>query len=120
MTGQKRVLVVDDDQSIRETVEMALADEGYHVQTAPDGAAALALVGQWQPDIILLDMKMPIMDGWAFAAAYRRQPEPRASIIVLTAAQDAARWGSEVQAADVLAKPFDLDDLFTAVGEHTT
>lgn len=118
MNVRKRVLVVDDDDSIRETVELALEDEGYYVQTAPNGKAALELMQGWQPDVILLDMKMPVMDGWAFAAAYRRRSEPRASIVVLTAAQDAARWGAEVQADGVLAKPFELEDLYVTVSEY--
>src|SRR5947209_4880532 len=88
----KRILIADDDESIRETVEMGLSDEGYEVRTARDGRTALSLAREWRPDVILLDMKMPVMDGWAFAAAYRHTPEPRASIIVVTAAQDAARW----------------------------
>lgn len=114
----KRVLVTDDDESIRETIEMGLVDEGYEVQTASDGVAALSVAREWHPDIILLDMKMPVMDGWAFAAAYRDIPEPRASIIVVTAAQDAARWAEEIEADGVLAKPFDLDHLFAVVDQH--
>jgi two-component system, chemotaxis family, chemotaxis protein CheY len=114
----KRILVVDDDESIREMVEMGLSDEGYEVRTAGDGAAALSVAERWQADVILLDMKMPVMDGWAFAAAYRHSPKPLASVVVLTAAQNAERWAEEIGADAVLAKPFDLEHLFTVVGQY--
>jgi two-component system, chemotaxis family, chemotaxis protein CheY len=111
----KRILVVDDDDSIRDMVEMGLSDEGYEVRTASDGATALSVTEKWQADVILLDMKMPIMDGWTFAAAYRHSPKPQARVIVLTAAQNAERWAEEIGADAVLAKPFDLEHLFAVV-----
>jgi len=80
MSSAGRVLVVDDDEAIRESIEVALTDEGYEVRCAADGAAALALIEEWNPGVILLDMKMPGSDGWTFAAAYRRHPEPRPPI----------------------------------------
>jgi two-component system chemotaxis response regulator CheY len=69
------------------------------------------------PDVILLDMRMPVMDGWAFAAAYRERPEPRAPIVVLTAARDAAQYAGEIQAAAFLAKPFELRSLRRVIAE---
>src|ERR1051325_2110538 len=60
--AQPRILVVDDDTSIRSFVEMALDGEGYAVSTAMNGAQALTVSGQVQPDLILLDMRMPIME----------------------------------------------------------
>ena len=58
------ILVVDDDASIRELIGMALVDEGYEVQAAPHGAAALEVISHSRPSVILLDMRMPVMDGW--------------------------------------------------------
>jgi two-component system chemotaxis response regulator CheY len=116
---ERPILVVDDDELILNTVESTLADEGYHVVTAPDGAAALDAIERQEPALILLDMKMPIMDGWAFASAYRRQPEPHAPIVVMTAAADAARRAADVGAEAYLAKPFDLADLLNVVGRMT-
>lgn len=118
MNTSRRVLVADDDKSIRETVALVLADEGYEVRTAPDGAIALSLLDQWPPDVILLDMKMPVMDGWAFADAYRRRSAPQAPVVVLTAAADADQWARQIGADGVLPKPFDLDALILAVEEH--
>ena len=116
----RRVLVVDDDASIREFLDLALQDEGYEVVHAVHGAAALELVEQRQPDVILLDMRMPVMDGWAFARAYRQKPGPHAPIIVLTAARDAAESAAQIQADDFLAKPFDLGELLERVGHHAS
>ena len=63
MAGPKRVMVVDDDDFVRFFVEEALTDRGYEVIEARNGAVALSLLGSVQPDLILLDMRMPVMDG---------------------------------------------------------
>jgi len=110
-----RVLVIDDDPSIRQVIAYALGDLGYHVAEASDGRAALDLIGREHPDLILLDMKMPGMDGWDFVQRYRARYGEGAPIIVLTAAQDAARRGADVNAAGYVAKPFDLDVLVERV-----
>jgi CheY-like chemotaxis protein len=111
MTGPPRLLVVDDDATIREMLEMMLDSEGYEVVTAQHGAAAFALLDQVKPHVILLDMKMPVLDGWAFLEQYRRRPGPRVPVVVLTAAQDDSRRASEVGADAYVAKPFVIDDL---------
>ncbi len=118
--AQARILVVDDDTSIRSFVEMALDGEGYAVSTANNGAQALAVTGQVQPDLILLDMRMPIMDGWTFARRYRDQAGPHAPIVVITAATDAGERAAEIQADGYLGKPFDLDELLGLVSRYTT
>src|ERR671933_1253799 len=111
MSAPTRVLVVDEDSTIRDVIALALSDAGYEVIEANDGAAALALVRQRPPDVILLDMRMPIMDGWEFAQAYRHLPGPHAPVIVVTAASDPAERAAEIKADGYLAKPFQLDDL---------
>ena len=110
-----RVLVIDDDPSIRQVVAFVLADEGHEVAEAGDGEAALAAIERGHPDVIVLDMKMPGLDGWAFVERYRARYGRRAPIVVLTAAQDAARRAAEVGAEAHLAKPFDLDELVEVV-----
>lgn len=111
------VLVVDDDAAILRTVTDILTDEGYEVLTAANGAEALALLAQTAPGVILLDMRMPVMDGWQFARALdaRQRAIP---LIVMTAAQDARQWGREVGAVAHLAKPFDLDALLAEVARQ--
>lgn len=114
-SARATILVVDDDDAIRTLVSELLADEGYEVLGAPDGKQALEILDRRSPDLILLDMRMPVMDGWAFSAAYRERTALRAPIIVITAATDARRTAREVEAAGYLGKPFDLDDLLAVV-----
>lgn len=116
--SQATILVVDDDEAIRTVVSLVLADEGYRVLTAEHGRAALERLATVKPDLILLDMRMPIMDGWELARAYRDAPEPHASIVVLTAAHDAASRAAQINANGYLAKPFALDDLLAVVTRH--
>jgi DNA-binding response OmpR family regulator len=118
MATARPVLVVDDDESIREFVSVALSDEGYDVVTAADGAAAMDTIGRVVPSVILLDMRMPIMDGWEFSRAYRATAMPHAPIIVVTAARDAAERAAQIDADDYLAKPFDLEVLLAMVGRY--
>jgi len=112
------ILVVEDDEAIRRVVALALADEGYGVTVAPDGRAALERLRYHRPRLILLDMRMPEMDGWEFARRYRARPGPYAPIICVTAAVDAAAWGAQIGAAASLGKPFDLDDLLAIVDRY--
>jgi two-component system, chemotaxis family, chemotaxis protein CheY len=118
MTIASQILIVDDDQEIREMVEYALTDEGYAVISAQHGAAALEVLEHNRPSLILLDMRMPVMDGWTFARAYRERPAPHVPIVVMTAAIDAAQWSREVAAAAFIAKPFELCRLFDTVRRH--
>jgi two-component system chemotaxis response regulator CheY len=115
MSATRPILVVDDDPGIREFVDLALSDEGYQVVTATDGAAALEVLAQHFPAIILLDMRMPIMDGWEFARMYRERPGPHAPIVVVTAAREATDRAAQIAADGVLPKPFRLAELLEVV-----
>jgi CheY-like chemotaxis protein len=114
----KAVLVVEDDADLRELVEAVLEDAGYRVMTARDGQVALEQVALELPAVILLDMKMPRMNGWEFAQAFRARYKRRAPIVVLTAAADAGQRAAEVQAEGYLGKPFELDDLLSTVERY--
>jgi DNA-binding response OmpR family regulator len=115
MKRGKRVLIVDDDESIRDFLAMALTDDGYDVATADEGQRALDVARRWDPALILLDMRMGGLDGWGFARAYRRSSRRRAPILVVTAARDAAVYAAQIQADAFLAKPFELRDLLGLV-----
>ncbi len=120
MSRPTRVLVVDDDPDIRTMLELTLVAEGLEVMTAPHGAAALELLAQRKgtpPDAIVLDMRMPVMDGWTFAARYRQLPPPHVPIVVLTAAVDAARSAAQIGAQASVAKPFTIDDLLDVLAQ---
>jgi CheY-like chemotaxis protein len=113
----KPILVVDDDPAILATVADALVLEGLPVRTATNGAEALALIDtDDRPSLVLLDMRMPVLDGWGFMRAVRERGL-NLSVVVMTAATDARRWGREIGAHGVLAKPFELDDLLSAVSQ---
>ena len=114
-----RILIVDDDESIRDFISAALEDEGYEIVTALHGAAALEIIAHSPPSLILLDLRMPVMDGWTFARVYRERPRPHIPIVVLTAAQDAAENAQQADADGYLAKPFGLIELLTLVSHYT-
>jgi two-component system, chemotaxis family, chemotaxis protein CheY len=117
-----RILVIDDDATVRAYVDMALEEIGHEVLAAEHGAAALTLLDAQaaMPDVILLDMRMPKMDGWEFARLYQARPGPKVPIVVMTAAQDAAGRAAQIHADSYLAKPFDLDDLYDCVARHVS
>ena len=116
MSRPRTILVADDDPSIREVIALTLEEEGYRVLTARNGAEALDLVTRERPDLVLLDMRMPVLDGWGFAAALQARAIAL-DICVMTAAQNAHTWAKEVHACAYLAKPFELPDLLHIV-EH--
>lgn len=118
MSREPHVLVIDDDQSIRELILLALQDEGYRVSTASDGVSALNLLQSTRPDVILLDMSMPVMSGVEFARVYRETDGPHAPIIALTAGRSPSMSATQISAAGYLAKPFDIDELVSLVQQY--
>ena len=118
MSRAEHILFIDDDESIREFVSMALTDEGYQVVTAPNGAAALELLKQDHPTLILLDMRMPVMDGRAFLKAYQAMQGPHAPIIALTASRSGPDTLVPPEVSSFLAKPFDLNELLDLIGQY--
>lgn len=113
-THEVRVLVVDDEPGIRATVAEMLSVEGYTVDEAANGADALAAVERHPPDLVLLDLRMPVLDGWGFVAALRKRGM-QVPIVIMTAAHDLQRWADTIAASGTLAKPFGYDDLMAAV-----
>ena len=112
----RRVLVVDDDEAIRDLLDDVLELEGYESRTAEDGAAALQLAAEWTPDLIVLDLMMPKMDGWQFREAQRELPHLRdVPVLVVSASQRARDAYRELGASAVVAKPFDLEELISTI-----
>ena len=109
-----RVLVVDDDPVIAATVAEVLAAEGYPTATAHDGLEALRQCERDRPELVLLDMHMPVLDGWGFARAVQ-QRRRAIKIIAMSATTDPARCAEEIHADGYLAKPFALDLLLAEV-----
>lgn len=117
--AQRPILIVDDDEVILQSIQAILTEENYTVLVASNGQEALELARRATPALILLDMKMPVMDGWAFAEAYRNETYPHAPIVVMTAARDTKARAAEIGADGYLAKPFDLEDLLTIARRYT-
>jgi len=114
----RRVLVVEDEDTIGLVVADALADEGYEIRRARNGREALEILRSWLPHLILLDLMMPVMDGWAFRTEQRRLDGPagQVPVIVLSAAREARIRAHELGAVEALSKPFELDQVVAAVG----
>jgi CheY-like chemotaxis protein len=112
------IVVVDDTDGIRDLVTDTLTDAGYAVVCAANGADALDVIAGTDPALILLDLNMPVMDGWQFARALAAR-SLRIPVIVMTAAGDVARHAQELGAVGWLRKPFDLTELLRVVAERT-
>jgi len=107
-------MVVDDDPDLRELLFTALADEGFEVVPAANGEEALGLLRTFRPDVIVLDLMMPVMDGWQFANELKARDED-IPIVLLSAARDLKNHARELNAADVIEKPFDLSELIPKI-----
>jgi DNA-binding response OmpR family regulator len=113
------VLVVDDDPAIRGLVADALRSEGYTVDLAAHGREALEAMRARKPATIVLDLMMPVMDGFSFIeACHKEQLCTGVPIVVISAVQDALKRIEEVEVHACIAKPFDLDDLVRLVGRY--
>jgi CheY-like chemotaxis protein len=111
-----RVLVVDDDPGIRRLVADFLRLLGYVVHLAANGREALEHLQHMRPDLILLDLVMPVMDGRAFGVALRGDERTvDLPIVLMSGAAEAAQVGGEIRAQGLLRKPFDLADLASVV-----
>jgi CheY-like chemotaxis protein len=115
MAAPCAVLLVEDDDPIREVFAEMLSLEGFAVRTAANGREALAVLHQWRPDVILLDLDMPEMDGRAFRAEQRRLPQLAAIPVVVLSAVTHAASVAELQVAEVLRKPCNIEALVTAI-----
>jgi CheY-like chemotaxis protein len=114
--GSGRVLVVDDDALIRDTLATALGDEGYAVRVASNGRAAMLTLATWVPNVIVLDLMMPVMDGPSFRAAQRARPATaHIPVIILSAAHEVHGRAASLDPAAVFAKPFELGALLDVI-----
>lgn len=116
---RKSVLIVDDDPDIREILEEVFQDQGFLVLTASNGEVAFRALRTAQPDVIVLDIHMPVMDGVAFAHAYQACPGPHAPIVVFSTAANTQRV-RDIHPASTLTKPCDLDVLIATVERQLT
>jgi CheY-like chemotaxis protein len=112
------VLVVDDDTDLRHLTSALLSVNGYGVVEASHGREAMQRLALDTPDVIVLDLNMPVMDGWQFCAEQRRLRDARLAavpVVLLTAAESAATHAASLNAAGLVTKPFAPDHLLGAV-----
>lgn len=112
------VLVVDDDPDMLEVMSAILDAEGYAYVTAANGVAALDAIDREPPAVVLLDMLMPVMNGWQAADEIHHRYGRTIPIVVVTAAEHAEARAREIDADGVLAKPFDVDDLLRVISRY--
>ncbi len=109
------ILVADDDPEMVSIIDEALSYRGYRVVTARNGKEALERVAADAPQLILLDMKMPVMDGWAFTRLLREKHGRTIPVVVITAMEDSQLRADELGAEGELGKPFNMQQLFEVV-----
>jgi len=116
MPAKNKILVVDDEEALRTVLSTELEGEGYQVSTAGDGEEAIKILGSQQFHLILLDIKMPNVDGFE-VLKFVKQKQPSTKVIMLTGFADLknAIESKKLGAEDFVSKPYDLVDLLTTV-----
>jgi two-component system response regulator ResD len=111
----RKALVVEDDSNIAELLRLYLGKDGFEVAIAPDGGKAVGMFESFQPDIVLLDIMLPIMDGWQVCGEIRKTS--KVPIIMLTAKGETTDkvTGLEMGADDYITKPFEVKELLARV-----
>ena len=113
-----RILIVDDDPTIRDLSRMHLSNAGYDVEVAPDALVAGRIVLRAAPDLIIVDVNMPHMDGFEFVAALRAdQSVPKIPVIFLTSEEEGESRGKDLGAAGYVTKPVRVDRLLALVAK---
>jgi CheY-like chemotaxis protein len=116
----KRILVVEDNAEVSKLLELILRRAGYDIVTAEDGVEALDRYQQSQPDLVLLDIMLPRMDGYEVSSHLRRESHATIPIVMLSSLDsplDMER-SREAGATDHVAKPFDKDQLLSVIAEY--
>ena len=110
-----RVLIVDDDPDVVGFISGVLEDEGYTVMTASDGAQAVASAERFHPDLMILDVTLPVLSGPDVAAHFRELRGAAFPVLMITADGQAVAKARQLRAYAYLRKPFELDDLLRQV-----
>jgi CheY-like chemotaxis protein len=112
-----RILVVDDEPDVRELVEALLAGQGYEIDGADGGKAALECLSQQAYDVVVSDLRMPDVDGVAVYRAVQNQPAPRPAMLFMSGFTNAAEFVPFLRetGTPVVAKPFDVNELRSVV-----
>ena len=114
---EAKILVVEDDDDIRDSLKELLEEEGYQVDTAANGEQALNRLRGEAPQLILLDLMMPVMDGWEFRRHQKADPEMSQVPVIVLSALDQGR-AAGLDPAAFLKKPLDFDRLLQLVRHY--
>lgn len=113
------VLVIDDNDDIRECLAELLEDEGYEVTTSENGEQAREILQQKRPCLVIMDLMMPVLDGWALRAWMLAQPDlADIPVLLLSARPDVDEEAHRLRAVAGLTKPMSIERLFEHVAEH--
>lgn len=119
MSDKKRIVVADDDRSVVSLLESIFAENGYEIKTANDGGTALELVKKFKPHLVMLDVMMPVIDGYHLCQTLSQDPryQPVPKIIIMTVRKDELdKRISDFAGADMfISKPFDIKEVLTTV-----
>jgi DNA-binding response OmpR family regulator len=117
--GDPCILIVDDDPDILQTLALCLSTEGYKILMASNGREALDVVENERPSVILLDLMMPVMNGWDFRRKQRETPAfANIPVLLMSAGAHMATVSGELNAAGYVTKPVEMSDLLAVVQQH--
>ncbi|MGD8717230.1 MAG: response regulator [Candidatus Zixiibacteriota bacterium] len=117
---KKKILVVDDEESIRLVVSFTLEQAGYDVENAANGDDCLEKVYSFSPDLVLLDLMMPLVDGWEVLNLLRSNPETERIPVILLTAKGEIRdkmFALQQGASDYVTKPFSKEELLSRISQ---
>ena len=113
---QRRILIVDDEEGFRDGLADLLSLEGYTVQVCSDAVQAVRLLPQFRPEAILLDLRMPHLDGEGFMRGLHGLPaQDRVPVVLISAKEDLAAVATRAGAAAFIAKPFEVSQLLSVL-----
>lgn len=120
MGNGPRVLIVEDDDAIREMLSVAFSDAGLDIVAALDGMHALRTAVAIRPDVVLLDLGLPALDGTGYLKRWRERDKSaqRVPVIVMSGAPYGQQIADEIGAVQFFAKPFDVDKVIAAIRRH--
>jgi DNA-binding response OmpR family regulator len=119
MREAPRILIADDEPTLRSLLMTNLRLEGFETLTASNGAEALRVIREQAPDVVLLDVMMPVMDGWQVLEELSKNNHSHTKVILITAkaSTESQLQGWELGCDEYLTKPFDLDDMIDRIAE---
>jgi two-component system KDP operon response regulator KdpE len=116
--GLRKILIVDDEPQITRVLRSSLASNGYEVQIAEDGVAALEKMAKWSPDMVITDLAMPRMDGVALCAEIRTYSDVPILVLSVRDHEDSKIKALDAGADDYVTKPFSIQELLARVRAH--